>query len=261
MTDGKAQMPPKEHYAHLCMAAGCHANTQLMKDLPNTVEGLGSLRKLDLSRSMLRRSDVEPLVQAILRHCRRLQVLNLSHNYLTDDSVIQICETLVENSPMLETLDLSENPISNKTGRYLARFVYSMSALKNIKVQKTLMNENILLVPSSGSKPQQASVNKNRSTIATMVSTTKDDSFGQMAKSCVSSIHNCPREVSEVRSTKQQWSALKTIWRAATLAAPHSDNYSALATLISTTQDDDDDTSQVQQNIFSTVKCAERHQF
>ncbi|ORC90766.1 putative calpain-like cysteine peptidase [Trypanosoma theileri] len=261
MTEGMTQMPPKEQYAHLCTAAGCHANTQLMKDLPNTVEGLGTLRKLDLSRSMLRRTDVEPLVQAILRHCRSLQVLNLSHNYLTDDSVIQICETLVENSPMLETLDLSDNPLSNKTGRYLARFVYSMPSLKNIKVQKTLMSENILLAPSSISKPQQSSVHKTQTTTTTMVSSTRDDNFGNMAKGCVSSVHDCTREDGRVKSTKQQWAALKTLWRAATLAAPHSDNYSALATLISMTQEDDDDTTQVQQNIFTTIRCAQRHQF
>ncbi|KEG06210.1 putative calpain-like cysteine peptidase [Trypanosoma grayi] len=234
-----AGLPPKVQYTHMCATARCHVNTQLMKDLPDTVEGLRALRKLDFSRSMLGGSDVEPLVEAILRHCSGLQVLNLSQNYLNDNSIIQLCEALTEYSPSLVSLDLSNNPLSNKAGRYLLRFIDSMPSLKYISVQKTLMRDNMLrLFPQSSTKLSPATTCQRPSTLTTMTNTSTSDTIGIQQEISASSLNVTAREETQSLQQKVQWPALKTIWRAAAIAAPTPQAYSRLHLLMSMTSEE-----------------------
>ncbi|KAG8341835.1 hypothetical protein ERJ75_000733000 [Trypanosoma vivax] len=235
---GMLQATPKTQYAEMCLATGCHLNSQLMKDLPETVEGLGALKKLDFSRSMLGGGDVEPLVSTILRHCSNLQVLNLSHNYLTDSNVIRICETLVEHSRSLVSLDLSDNLLSNKVGKYLSRFHESMPALRCLKLQKTLMSERVarqLSNPCSRSvRPTGDSARGPSLATATVE---------PLEEHCV--VRPCHRSddavgsegVHRVANAEEQFPALHKLWRIAAVAAPTKDNYSRFATLMSLTRE------------------------
>ncbi|RNF25919.1 putative calpain-like cysteine peptidase [Trypanosoma conorhini] len=231
------QVSPKELYTHTCTRLACHVNSQLMRDLPDTMEALAAIKKLDFSRSMLGRSDVEPLVQAILRHCTGLQVLNLSQNYLTDDSVVQICEALLANTLLLVSLDLSNNPISNKTGRYLLRFIESMPALKYVGVHKTLMNDSMLRLfphPSNGCCPSVAGSRTNTFATAASVSTPNMASIGKDSQ--LGSVRGTAKEDIQYSPQKLQWPALETLWRAAAVAAPTKNKYSGLGTLVSSTR-------------------------
>ncbi|ESL09981.1 hypothetical protein TRSC58_02292 [Trypanosoma rangeli SC58] len=232
-----AQLSPKEQYKHACARLACHANSQLMRDLPDTMGALGAIKKLDFSRSMLGRSDVEPLVHSILPHCSGLQVLNLSQNYLTDDSIVQICEALLENTLLLVSLDLSNNPISNKTGRYLLRFIESMPALNFVGVQNTLMSDNILRLFPHPNKGYSTSTTGNKvSTFFTPTILSTTSLIGLQKASQSSSVQGASKECIQHSLQQTQWPALDTLWRAAAVAAPTNNNYSGLGTLISSTR-------------------------
>ncbi|KAF8286142.1 hypothetical protein TcBrA4_0027970 [Trypanosoma cruzi] len=242
------QLSPKDEYTRACTKLGCHVNSHLMRELPDTLEALIAVKKLDFSRSMLGRSDVEPLVQAILFHCSGLQVLNLSQNYLTDDSIVQICEALLAHTLLLVSLDLSNNPISNKTGRYLLRFMESMPALRFVGVQKTLMNDSMMrLFPHSSKALCPPVVEHRASTLSTAVTVATSNISSIMKTSPSSSLREATKDDNPHPSQKTQWPALETLWRAAAVAAPTHNNYSSLGTLISSMRIRIQEVSEVQQ--------------
>ncbi|RHW72279.1 Leucine Rich repeat/Leucine Rich Repeat [Trypanosoma brucei equiperdum] len=225
---------PHEPCTEKCISTRCNVSSHLMKGLPETVEGLSALKKLDFSRSLLGRNDIQPLVNAVLRHCSGLQVLNLSQNYLTDDSVVRICETLVEHSPLLVSLDLSNNPLSNKAGFYLLRFMDCMPALRSIGLQKTLMNDRMLrqllnacakLEPSISVRPPGGhAVTAHLAPLDGIHSKRGSQLSSSTAGSVVDGA--CAHH-------KERFPTLQKLWRVSAMAAPTDDEYASLATLIS----------------------------
>ncbi|CCD14103.1 unnamed protein product [Trypanosoma congolense IL3000] len=215
---------------------GNHFSNLHLKGIPDNVDGLAALKKLDLSRSSLGRSDIQPLVDTILRHCSGLQVLNLAQNYLTDDSVVRICETLAECSPSLVSLDLSNNPLSNKAGRYLLRFMKSMTALQFVGLQKTLMNDRMLRqLIASCSKSERAAGSKSPCSPRPPAVTSHAMPLDEVDAGCgrhLSSSATGLVEGTVCAPRHEQFPTLQRLWRISAVAAPTSDDYAGLAALL-----------------------------
>lgn len=228
-----AASSPKKSYQQCCEQMHYKCNTGVFDMLPETYDSLKEVTALDLRRNCLGRNGIKPLLH-VISECTNLEVLILADNYLSNDSVPPLCEAL-QRCRRLAYLDLSGNPISQPAGKLLCRFVDEMASLRRLRLSNTLMNPGLArLAVSKVARRSGESVVVETDKTFTGLRILDEARSDQRHKKAA--MHSTP---SADRAPEDDWYAMETIWDVAAVAAPPSDGWSGLASVMALVRQDE----------------------
>jgi Leucine-rich repeat (LRR) protein len=184
-----------------------------------------------------------------LHRCENLEELNLAQNFLNNESVCFLCDALERHCSRLTKLDLSRNPISNAAGKRLSRLAMNQKMLTRIDVHDTLMNAGLARLISAKCALKSSrfdglmaladaadSVRATRSAASSAATSSnpEDESTGEATLGA----RRNDRKVEDATSKADDWYAMETIWDLAAVAAPPSDGWGGLASVMALVRQD-----------------------